>query len=82
MFSKLAVSALAPLAIFAVATPTPNGVATSSGPANLCCAETQTAGSAAGLAALGSIGVVLQDVTAIVGTDCSPITVSYSLAVL
>jgi len=72
MFSKLAV--LASLAIFAVATPTPNGAPVSSGPANLCCGQTQTAGSTAGLAGLGSIGVVIQDLTAIVGTDCSPIT--------
>ncbi|KLO17346.1 hydrophobin-251 [Schizopora paradoxa] len=68
MFSKLAV--LASLAIFAVATPT--GV--SSGPANLCCDQTQTANSAAGAALLGSIGVVIQDVTGLVGSDCSPIT--------
>lgn len=70
MFFKLAF--LASLVIFAVATPTPNGV--SSGPANLCCDQTQTADSTTGLAALGSIGVVVQGLTAILGTDCSPVS--------
>lgn len=72
MFSKLAV--IASLAIFAVATPTPGGQPSSG--TNLCCDQTQTAGSAAGVALLSSIGVVVQDLTAIVGSDCSPITVS------
>jgi len=71
MLYKLVI--LASLAVVAVATPTPNG-APSSGPVNLCCDQTQTAGYAAVLATLGSIRVVVQDLTAIVGTDCSPIT--------
>ncbi|KAI0682430.1 fungal hydrophobin [Cerioporus squamosus] len=60
MFSKL--FTIASLAILAVATPTPGGgTAKASDPA------------AAGI--LKSIGVVVQDVDALVGLTCSPITV-------
>ena len=64
---------LSRLAVLAVATPTPGGSG-DSGPANLCCQQTATAGSAAGAGILALIGVVVQDVTAKIGLDCSPIS--------
>ncbi|KAJ3991682.1 fungal hydrophobin [Lentinula boryana] len=40
-----------------------------------CCTSTETAGSAAGAAILGLLGVVVQDVDVLLGLTCSPITV-------
>ncbi|KAF8153772.1 fungal hydrophobin-domain-containing protein [Crassisporium funariophilum] len=39
-----------------------------------CCNSAQAANSAAASALLGLLGIVVQDVTAIVGITCSPIT--------
>ncbi|KIK52477.1 hypothetical protein GYMLUDRAFT_64213 [Collybiopsis luxurians FD-317 M1] len=40
-----------------------------------CCDSTETAGSVAGAALLSLIGVVVQDVSVLLGVACSPITV-------
>ncbi|KAL1940955.1 hypothetical protein VTO73DRAFT_7591 [Trametes versicolor] len=75
MFAKL--FTVASLAILAAATPTPGGEPASScstGPVQ-CCQSTGTADSTAVAPILASIGVVVQDVSALVGVTCSPITV-------
>ncbi|KAF9072203.1 hydrophobin, partial [Rhodocollybia butyracea] len=41
-----------------------------------CCTSTETAGSAAGAALLGLLGIVVQDVTALIGLGCSGINVA------
>ncbi|KAJ3714371.1 hydrophobin 2 [Lentinula raphanica] len=73
---KLAfVSAVA--ATLAVATPAPRTEPASScttGPIQ-CCNSVEAANSASAAAILGLLGIVLQDVTALVGLTCSPITV-------
>ncbi|KDQ62715.1 hypothetical protein JAAARDRAFT_469093 [Jaapia argillacea MUCL 33604] len=75
MFSKLSFALPAFLAILAVATPTPNEPAGSctTGPIQ-CCNNVEPASSPAAAGVLSSIGVVVQDVNALVGLDCSPIT--------
>ncbi|KAJ3836836.1 fungal hydrophobin [Lentinula raphanica] len=40
-----------------------------------CCDSTTTAGSAAGAAILGLLGVVVEDLNVLLGLSCSPITV-------
>ncbi|KAI1785627.1 fungal hydrophobin [Ganoderma leucocontextum] len=40
-----------------------------------CCDTTETAGSPAGAALLGLLGIVVQDVNVLLGVTCSPITV-------
>ncbi|KAL1940962.1 hypothetical protein VTO73DRAFT_7598 [Trametes versicolor] len=75
MFAKL--FTVASLAILAAATPTPGGEPASScstGPIQ-CCDSVQKADSTAATSILGSIGVVVQDVNALVGLNCSPISV-------
>ncbi|EIW52195.1 hydrophobin [Trametes versicolor FP-101664 SS1] len=75
MFAKF--FTIASLAILAAATPTPGGEPASScstGPVQ-CCDSTAKANSAAATSILDSIGVVVQDVNALVGLDCSPISV-------
>ncbi|KAI0708789.1 hydrophobin [Cerioporus squamosus] len=77
MFSKL--FTIASLAILAVATPTPGGGSGSSGSCSTepiqCCDSTAKASDPAAAGILKSIGVVVQDVDALVGLTCSPITV-------
>ncbi|KJA29739.1 hypothetical protein HYPSUDRAFT_31725 [Hypholoma sublateritium FD-334 SS-4] len=82
-FSQLpAISALA-LATLAAATATPARRNTpTSSPSNecntgslQCCSSVQQADSAAAAGLLSLLGVVVQDVTALVGITCSPITV-------
>ncbi|GJE88780.1 hydrophobin family protein [Phanerochaete sordida] len=81
MFSRLATFAtFATLALLAAATPTSIGAGSSGGvipggETTACCASTESSQSAAGAAILKSIGVVVQDVNALVGLDCSPISV-------
>ena len=75
MFSKL--SAVATFAILAVATATPNSAPASScstGPIQ-CCNTVEKASDPAASKILASIGVVVQDVDALVGLTCSPVTV-------
>ena len=74
MFSKL--SALATFAILAVATAAPNSSPTtcSTGPIQ-CCDTVEKASDPAAAAILASLGVVVQDVDALVGLTCSPVTV-------
>ncbi|KAI0704772.1 fungal hydrophobin [Earliella scabrosa] len=76
MFSKL--FAFSTLAILAVATPTPNdspAAGSCSTGALQCCDDTAKADDPTAAAILASIGVVVQDVDALVGITCSPITV-------
>ncbi|EKM55432.1 uncharacterized protein PHACADRAFT_95750 [Phanerochaete carnosa HHB-10118-sp] len=70
MFSKLTVFATLALPLLAAATPT----ARNSQPTTACCDSTESANSAAGAAILAGLGVVVQDVTGLIGLDCSPIT--------
>ncbi|KAI0643539.1 fungal hydrophobin [Trametes meyenii] len=76
MFSKLFI--ISALAILAVATPTPGGApgagSCSTGPIQ-CCESVERAGSADAANILKSIGVVVQDVNAMVGLTCTPINV-------
>ncbi|KAF5362900.1 hypothetical protein D9758_007103 [Tetrapyrgos nigripes] len=74
-FTRLA--AIATLATLAVATPTRrNEPASQCNTAPVqCCNSVQPADSAAASKALGLLGVVLQDVTVLVGLDCDPISV-------
>lgn len=74
MFSKFAV--LASLALLAVATPMPNEPASSCSTGDLqCCDTTGSASDPAIATELGFLGVVVQDIDALVGLTCSPITV-------
>jgi hypothetical protein len=76
---KLAALTAVAVATLAAATPTRR---TDSGPSNQCntgsiecCQSVQTAGSSSVAALLGLLGIVVQDVTALVGVTCSPISV-------
>ncbi len=73
MFAKL--FTLSALAILAVATPAPAADASCSTGAIQCCDSVEKADSAAVTPILASIGVVVQDVNALVGLTCSPISV-------
>ncbi|RPD53859.1 hydrophobin [Lentinus tigrinus ALCF2SS1-6] len=77
MLSKL--FAIASLAILAVATPTPGGGSGSAGSCSTgpiqCCESVEKASDPAAAGILASIGVVVQDIDALVGLTCSPISV-------
>ena len=76
MFSKL-FFALSTLAILAAATPVPNDTADTNACSTgsiQCCQSVQPANSTAIAPILGGLGVVVQDVTALVGLGCSGIT--------
>ena len=76
MFAK--VFTVASLAILAVATPTPVPAGSQCNTGEIqCCNTVQNANSNALAPILGLLGVVVQDVTALVGVNCSPISVSY-----
>ncbi|KAI0371974.1 fungal hydrophobin [Pilatotrama ljubarskyi] len=77
MFSRIAAFAFGALPILAAATP----LATrgdsgfcSTGPIQ-CCQSTEQANSIEGSLILGLVGVVLGDVTGLIGLQCSPINV-------
>ncbi|KAI0738363.1 fungal hydrophobin-domain-containing protein [Daedaleopsis nitida] len=77
MFSKL--FTITALAILAVATPTPGGggeppASCSTAPIQ-CCQSTGKASDPAISGVLGGLGIVVQDVNALVGVTCSPISV-------
>ena len=71
MFSKL--FTVATVAILAVATPAT--AQTCSTGSLQCCDSVEKASDPAAAAILASIGVVVQDVDAVVGLTCDPITV-------
>ncbi|RPD53863.1 fungal hydrophobin [Lentinus tigrinus ALCF2SS1-7] len=71
MFAKL--STFSVVAILAVATTT-LAQTCSTGPIQ-CCESVQKASDPSAAAILASIGVVVQDVNALVGLTCSPVTV-------
>ncbi|GJF00060.1 fungal hydrophobin [Phanerochaete sordida] len=82
---KFAAVALLALPFLAVATPTPNNPpppTTSSAPASSCdtgsvqcCDSTVDSNSAQANALLGLLGIVLGDITGLIGLSCSPISV-------
>ncbi|KAI0628880.1 fungal hydrophobin-domain-containing protein [Trametes polyzona] len=77
MFSRAfvalaAVAAATPL--LAAATPLEARQTCSTG-AIQCCQQTTTANSASANAILGLLGIVLDDLTSLVGLNCSPVTV-------
>ncbi|KAI0667102.1 hydrophobin 2 [Trametes maxima] len=74
MFSRAVAVAFAAMPLLAVATPLEARQTCSTG-AIQCCQQTATADDASVSALLGLLGIVLQDVTALVGLDCSPINV-------
>ncbi|KAI9069428.1 hydrophobin 2 [Trametes sanguinea] len=74
MFSRAIALAIAAAPLLATATPLEARQTCSTG-AIQCCETTTTANSAAASAILGLLGVVVQDVTAIVGLNCSPVNV-------
>ncbi|KAI0644921.1 hydrophobin 2 [Trametes meyenii] len=74
MFSRAIAVAVAAMPLLAVATPLEARQTCSTG-AIQCCQHTATANDASVAAILGLLGVVVQDVTALVGLDCSPINV-------
>ena len=73
MFSKLI--AISTFAILAVATPAPAPAASCSTGAIQCCQTVDKADSTAIAPILKSIGVVVQDVNALVGLTCSSVNV-------
>ncbi|KAI0333062.1 hydrophobin-251 [Cubamyces sp. BRFM 1775] len=77
IFSRAIALAVSVLPILAAATPLEGRggePSCSTGPIQ-CCETTEKAGSAAGSALLGVLGIVVQDVNVLLGVDCSPITV-------
>ncbi|KAH8092524.1 hydrophobin [Cristinia sonorae] len=81
MFAKLTIFTSTVLAIATLATATPHIVSRnlpasecSTQPVQ-CCDNTFTEGSAAGAALLESLGIPIQDLNALVGQGCSPLSV-------
>ncbi|KAI0355220.1 hydrophobin 1 [Trametes cingulata] len=74
MFSRAVALAISALPLLAAATPLKVRSDCSTGDIQ-CCQSTETAGSAAGAALLGLLGIVVQDVNVLLGVTCSPITV-------
>ncbi|KDQ57018.1 hypothetical protein JAAARDRAFT_131186 [Jaapia argillacea MUCL 33604] len=78
MFAKInkALAVSTAVAILAVANPVPTEPASScnTGPIQCCNTVESASSSAAGLV-LGLLGIVLEDLTVLVGLTCSPITV-------
>ncbi|KAI0367144.1 hydrophobin [Pilatotrama ljubarskyi] len=73
MFAKL--FTISALAILAVATPAPAPDASCSTAPLQCCQSVEPADSAAVAPILKGLGVVVQDVNALVGVTCTPISV-------
>ncbi|KAI0360653.1 hydrophobin [Trametes cingulata] len=74
MFSRIATLTLGALPILAAATPLVTRDNCSTGPVQ-CCQNTVNANSAQGALLLGLLGLVLGDVTGLIGLQCSPISV-------
>ncbi|TFK51420.1 hydrophobin [Heliocybe sulcata] len=74
MFSFAKVAVFAAIATLAVASPVPgNSGSCNTGPVQ-CCNSVTSASDPATAGLLGLLGVVVQDVTASIGLQCSPIT--------
>ncbi|KAI0628645.1 hydrophobin [Trametes polyzona] len=75
MFAKTAIFTTAVFTALAAATPVPQGSAScNTGPIN-CCQDVRSANDTSVTTLLGLLGVVVQDLTASVGLQCSPINV-------
>ncbi|KAI0353887.1 hydrophobin [Trametes cingulata] len=75
MFAKVAVYTLAAFTALAAATPVPQADGSCNTGAITCCQDIRPAGDAGVTALLGLLGVAIDDVTASVGLNCSPISV-------
>ncbi|KAI0333057.1 hydrophobin 2 [Cubamyces sp. BRFM 1775] len=76
MFSRAIAFAVITTPLLAAATPTALEARQTCSTGSLqCCQQTTTAGSAAASAILSLLGIVVQDVNALVGLTCSPINV-------
>ena len=76
MFSKLAIF-LTSVAVLAVATPMPGGGGSAPAGTPLCCESTGTASDPGVASVLAGLGITVQDVDALIGLTCSPITVRF-----
>lgn len=77
MFSKLSILFLASVAVLAVATPAPAESPSACSTGDLqCCEQTGSATDPGFASVLTGLGVNVQDIDALVGLTCSPITVS------
>ncbi|KAL1948738.1 hypothetical protein VTO73DRAFT_10544 [Trametes versicolor] len=75
MFAKLALFTAAVFTALAAATPVPQGSGSCNTGPITCCEDVRSADDASVATLLGLLGVVVQDVTAQVGIQCSPINV-------
>lgn len=75
MFAKLALLTAAVFTALAAATPVPQGSGSCNTGPITCCEDLRSADDASVATLLGLLGVVVQDVTAQVGIQCSPINV-------
>ncbi|KAH9887996.1 hydrophobin [Cubamyces lactineus] len=75
MFAKVAIYTTAVFTALAAATPVPQGSAScNTGPIS-CCQDVRSASDTSISTLLGLLGVVVEDLTASVGLQCSPISV-------
>ena len=76
MFSKLSAALLASLAVLAVATPAPQESPSDCSTGDLqCCDQTGSATDPGIATVLAGLGINVQDIDALVGVTCSPISV-------
>ncbi|KAI0363041.1 hydrophobin 1 [Pilatotrama ljubarskyi] len=74
MFSHAVALTISALPLLAAATPLEARQSCDTGSLQ-CCDSAEKAGSAAGAALLGLLGIVVQDANVLLGVNCSPITV-------
>ncbi|KAI0826603.1 fungal hydrophobin-domain-containing protein [Trametes gibbosa] len=76
MFARTAVFATLALPLLAAATPVElEARQTCSTGAIQCCSSVESASSASGNFLLGLLGIVLGDITGLIGLNCSPLTI-------